>query len=35
MTITQIEKEIKNYHNGKGIVFYMSRELTFARFGEN
>ena len=24
MTIAQIEKEIKNYHNGKGIVFYMS-----------
>lgn len=24
MTISQIEKEIQNYHKGKGIVFYMS-----------
>ena len=24
MTIAQLEKEIQNYHNGKGIVFYIS-----------
>lgn len=24
MTIAQLEKEIKNYHNGKGRLFYMS-----------
>ncbi len=34
MTIAQLEKEIKNYHNGKGILFYIS-VLTLDKTLEN